>query len=224
MSTLSLSFFFFFTGANVVPPLGQALANSPREICHSYTTFNTCYNDTGLFGIYAIAQRESTSFNIYHLVSRATRNETLPWHETVVYRYTSYIIAVWYLRDETWKLPTSNPPCSVWYDGGRETKHEVTHRPANMVSGIMKRTLPTGTVRRTHGNETVIWWTSRHDPSYHARAAPTKLWKWNRVIYNTSMCTIWQDKTKHKILSFYYHGIIWYHIVSYDARKCELKR
>lgn len=47
-------------GANVVPPLGQALAMSPREICHSYTTFNTCYNDTGLFGIYAIAPRKYT--------------------------------------------------------------------------------------------------------------------------------------------------------------------
>lgn len=47
-----------FPGANVVPPLGQALAQSPREICHSYTTFNTCYNDTGLFGIYAVARRE----------------------------------------------------------------------------------------------------------------------------------------------------------------------
>ncbi|CAM9268685.1 unnamed protein product, partial [Hapterophycus canaliculatus] len=46
------------SGANVVPPLGQALAMSPREICHSYTTFNTCYNDTGLFGIYAIAPPE----------------------------------------------------------------------------------------------------------------------------------------------------------------------
>lgn len=47
-----------YPGANVVPPLGQALAMSPREICHSYTTFNTCYNDTGLFGIYAIAPRK----------------------------------------------------------------------------------------------------------------------------------------------------------------------
>lgn len=46
------------SGANVVPPLGQALANSPREICHSYTTLNTCYKDTGLFGIYAIAPPE----------------------------------------------------------------------------------------------------------------------------------------------------------------------
>ena len=35
---------------------------SPREICHSYTTFNTCYNDTGLFGIYAIARREDRIF------------------------------------------------------------------------------------------------------------------------------------------------------------------
>lgn len=43
----------------MVPPLGQALAMSSREICHSYTTLNTCYKDTGLFGIYAIAPRES---------------------------------------------------------------------------------------------------------------------------------------------------------------------
>lgn len=47
----------------MVPPLGQALAMSPREICHSYTTFNTCYNDTGLFGIYAIAPREYWYYN-----------------------------------------------------------------------------------------------------------------------------------------------------------------
>ncbi|CAN0015054.1 unnamed protein product [Ectocarpus sp. 12 AP-2014] len=60
------------SGANVVPPLGQALAMSPREICHSYTTFNTCYNDTGLFGIYAIAQpehlEELTGLVLEHMV------------------------------------------------------------------------------------------------------------------------------------------------------------
>ncbi|CAM9789232.1 unnamed protein product [Scytosiphon promiscuus] len=60
------------SGANVVPPLGQALAMSPREICHSYTTFNTCYNDTGLFGIYAIAPpehlEELTGLVLEHMV------------------------------------------------------------------------------------------------------------------------------------------------------------
>ncbi|CAM9266495.1 unnamed protein product [Discosporangium mesarthrocarpum] len=44
------------SGNNVVPPLGQALAE--KQFCHSYTTFNTCYKDTGLFGIYAIAPSE----------------------------------------------------------------------------------------------------------------------------------------------------------------------
>ncbi|CAM9365220.1 unnamed protein product, partial [Phaeothamnion confervicola] len=41
------------SGRAVVSPLGRELA--AKELCHSYTTFNTCYTDTGLFGVYAIA-------------------------------------------------------------------------------------------------------------------------------------------------------------------------
>ncbi|CAM9584657.1 unnamed protein product, partial [Choristocarpus tenellus] len=41
------------SGRNVVSRLGQALAE--KQLCHSYHTFNSCYKDTGLFGIYAIA-------------------------------------------------------------------------------------------------------------------------------------------------------------------------
>ncbi|TFJ87700.1 hypothetical protein NSK_001050 [Nannochloropsis salina CCMP1776] len=36
--------------------LGQAVME--RELCHSYVTFNTCYKDMGLFGLYAVVPPE----------------------------------------------------------------------------------------------------------------------------------------------------------------------
>mmetsp|Transcript_19889 Transcript_19889/g.25721 ORF Transcript_19889/g.25721 Transcript_19889/m.25721 type:complete len:479 (+) Transcript_19889:43-1479(+) len=40
-------------GVNMPSPLARKMAE--QELCYSYTTFNTCYKDTGLFGLYVIA-------------------------------------------------------------------------------------------------------------------------------------------------------------------------
>jgi processing peptidase subunit beta len=42
------------SGARVSSPLGAELQS--KDLCHSFGTFNTCYNDTGLFGMYLVAQ------------------------------------------------------------------------------------------------------------------------------------------------------------------------
>jgi processing peptidase subunit beta len=41
------------SGKNIASKLGQEIAE--HELAHSYMTFNNCYKDTGLFGIYAVA-------------------------------------------------------------------------------------------------------------------------------------------------------------------------
>ena len=43
---------------------GQEVAQ--HQLAHSFMTFNTCYKDTGLFGIYAIAEDNKVS-KIEHL-------------------------------------------------------------------------------------------------------------------------------------------------------------
>lgn len=43
-------------GRNITSRLGQDVAE--RELCHSYVTFNTCYKDIGLFGLYAVVPPE----------------------------------------------------------------------------------------------------------------------------------------------------------------------
>lgn len=42
------------SGRNGNSELAQACAND--ELCHSYMSYNTCYKDTGLFGIYFVAE------------------------------------------------------------------------------------------------------------------------------------------------------------------------
>lgn len=42
-------------GHNMSSKLGQVIAE--KELAHSFSTFNTCYHDTGLFGIYAVADK-----------------------------------------------------------------------------------------------------------------------------------------------------------------------
>jgi len=42
------------SGRNVNSELAQAAANG--QLCHSFSTFNTCYKDTGLFGVYFVAE------------------------------------------------------------------------------------------------------------------------------------------------------------------------
>ena len=42
-------------GFNMSSKLGQVIAE--KELAHSFSAFNTCYHDTGLFGIYAIGDQ-----------------------------------------------------------------------------------------------------------------------------------------------------------------------
>ncbi|TYZ68444.1 hypothetical protein PybrP1_004303 [[Pythium] brassicae (nom. inval.)] len=42
-------------GINMSSKLGQVVAE--KELAHSFMAFNTCYQDTGLFGVYAVADR-----------------------------------------------------------------------------------------------------------------------------------------------------------------------
>jgi processing peptidase subunit beta len=42
-------------GMNMSSKLGQVVAE--KELAHSYMSFNTCYQDTGLFGVYAVADK-----------------------------------------------------------------------------------------------------------------------------------------------------------------------
>ena len=42
-------------GSNMSSKLGQVVAE--KELAHSFNTFNTCYQDTGLFGVYAVADK-----------------------------------------------------------------------------------------------------------------------------------------------------------------------
>ncbi|KAF4321708.1 hypothetical protein BBO99_00001688 [Phytophthora kernoviae] len=42
-------------GMNMSSKLGQVIAE--KELAHSYMSFNTCYQDTGLFGVYAVGDK-----------------------------------------------------------------------------------------------------------------------------------------------------------------------
>jgi mitochondrial-processing peptidase subunit beta len=42
-------------GMNMSSKLGQVVAE--KELAHSFMAFNTCYQDTGLFGVYAVADQ-----------------------------------------------------------------------------------------------------------------------------------------------------------------------
>jgi processing peptidase subunit beta len=54
-------------GANVASKLAQSVA--PLQLCNSFQSFNTCYTDTGLWGIYFIGDRlklDDFVFNVQH--------------------------------------------------------------------------------------------------------------------------------------------------------------
>ena len=42
-------------GKNLASKLAQSIAN--ESLAHSYMSFNTCYTDTGLWGIYAVCDK-----------------------------------------------------------------------------------------------------------------------------------------------------------------------
>ena len=45
----------------------MALAASQHNLCHSFQSFNTCYKDTGLWGVYFIAEKQKLEEFVLHL-------------------------------------------------------------------------------------------------------------------------------------------------------------
>lgn len=67
----------FGGGANLASPL--AAKSSSGNLCHSFQSFNTCYTDTGLWGIYFVAERmqiDDLMFNIQGEWMRLCSNVT----------------------------------------------------------------------------------------------------------------------------------------------------
>lgn len=58
-------------GRNITSRLGQKVAE--RELCYSYTTFNTCYKDIGLFGLYAVVPPEKLQDFSYYVMKHLVR-------------------------------------------------------------------------------------------------------------------------------------------------------
>ncbi|WP_411026788.1 insulinase family protein, partial [Salmonella sp. s54395] len=54
-------------GGNVGSRLGQAAFQG--NLCHSYQSFNTCYTDTGLWGIYMVCDKLTIEDMIFHIQS-----------------------------------------------------------------------------------------------------------------------------------------------------------
>ena len=52
-------------GSNCSSYLAQAAME--RNLCHSFQSFNTCYKDTGLWGVYFIAEKNTLEDFVYHL-------------------------------------------------------------------------------------------------------------------------------------------------------------
>lgn len=59
------------TGKNLASKLCQDVAN--HELANSISTFNTCYKDTGLFGVYGVAPREKLEDLTWHITNNLVR-------------------------------------------------------------------------------------------------------------------------------------------------------
>lgn len=58
-------------GTNAASKLAQDVANN--ELAHSYMTFNTCYKDTGLFGVYAVAPDNKLDDLMWYITNNIVR-------------------------------------------------------------------------------------------------------------------------------------------------------
>lgn len=58
-------------GKNVASKFGQEVAE--HQLAHSFMTFNTCYKDTGLFGIYAVAPDNKLEDLMWYMTSNLVR-------------------------------------------------------------------------------------------------------------------------------------------------------
>lgn len=54
-------------GANLASNL--AAASAQANLCHSFQSFNTCYTDTGLWGIYFVADKLSIEDMVFNVQS-----------------------------------------------------------------------------------------------------------------------------------------------------------
>ena len=52
------------SGKNMASKLANAAAEN--ELCHSFTSFNTNYKDTGLFGVYAVMDPTTVNDMVWH--------------------------------------------------------------------------------------------------------------------------------------------------------------
>jgi processing peptidase subunit beta len=59
------------SGQNMNSELAQAAAAG--QLCHSFSTFNTCYKDTGLFGVYFVADPKSTQDMAFQTMENLVR-------------------------------------------------------------------------------------------------------------------------------------------------------
>jgi len=55
-------------GKNSSSKLANAAAE--QELCHSFMSFNTCYKDTGLFGIYAVMDPTTVNDMMWHMMDK----------------------------------------------------------------------------------------------------------------------------------------------------------
>ncbi len=58
-------------GKNLSSKLCEVFAT--EELAHSMMSFNTCYNDTGLFGAYIVGDKEKTSDALYEILREWVR-------------------------------------------------------------------------------------------------------------------------------------------------------
>lgn len=58
-------------GSNMSSKLGQVVAE--KELAHSFMTFNTCYQDTGLFGVYSVADKYKLQDLVWYTMEAMVR-------------------------------------------------------------------------------------------------------------------------------------------------------
>jgi processing peptidase subunit beta len=68
-------------GKNVASRLCQEIAQ--HECAHTLTTFNTCYKDTGLFGVYAVAPDNKLDDLMWYVMNNLVRLVHTPSDEEV---------------------------------------------------------------------------------------------------------------------------------------------
>ena len=68
-------------GKNVASKMCQEVAE--HELAHSITTFNTCYKDTGLFGLYAVAPDNKLDDLMWYVMSNLVRLVHNPSEEEI---------------------------------------------------------------------------------------------------------------------------------------------